>query len=122
MFPGAPIALPQARAGKLRAIASTGEKRTPAAPELPTVAETGFPGYEVSVWYGILAPAGTPSATVSRLHTELVKIVQLPEIAERWAVLGAEPAHNTPEQFAAFLKNDLTKWTKVVRDSGAKVD
>ena len=122
MFPGAPIALPQARAGKLRALATTGEKRTPAAPELPTVAETGFPGYEVAVWYGILAPAGTPSATISRLHTELVKIVQLPEIAERWAVLGAEPAHNTPEQFAAFLKNDLTKWAKVVRDSGAKVD
>ena len=122
MFPGAPIALPQARAGKLRALATTGEKRAPAAPELPTIAETGYPGYEVSVWYGMLAPAGTPSATISRLHAEIVKIVQLPEIAERWAVLGAEPMHNTPDQFAAFLKNDLVKWTKVVRDSGAKVD
>ena len=122
MFPGAPIALPQARAGKLRALATTGDKRAPAAPELPTVAEMGFPGYEVSVWYGLLAPAGTPAATINRLHSEIVKIVQLPEIAERWAVLGAEPAHNTPEQFAAFLKNDLVKWTKVVRDSGAKVD
>ena len=122
MFPGAPIALPQARAGKLRALATTGEKRAPAAPELPTVAETGLPGYEVSVWYGMLAPAGTPPATINRLHAEIAKIVQLPEIAERWAVLGAEPVHNTPEQFATFLRNDLVKWTKVVRDSGAKVD
>ena len=122
MFPGAPIALPQARAGKLRALATTGEKRTPAAPELPTVAETGLPGYEVSVWYGILAPAGTPPAIVNRLHAELVKAVQLPDIAERFAALGAEPLHNTPEQFTAFLKSDLLKWSKVVRDSGAKVD
>jgi len=122
MFPGAPIALPQARAGKLRALATTGEKRAPAAPELPTVAEMGFPGYEVSVWYGMLAPAGTPQATIGRLHTEIVKVVQLPEIAGRWAALGAVPLTNTPEQFAAFLKNDLSKWAKVVRDSGAKVD
>lgn len=122
MFPGAPIALPQARAGKLRALATTGEKRAPAAPELPTVAETGFPGYEVSVWYGLLAPAGTPAATVNRLNAEIVKVVQLPEIAERWATLGAEPLTNTPEQFAVFIKNDLAKWAKVVRDSGAKVD
>ena len=122
MFPGAPIALPQARAGKLRALATTGEKRAPAAPELPTIAETGLPGYEVSVWYGMLAPAGTPPATIARLHAELVKIVQSPEITARWAALGAESLHNTPEQFAAFIRNDLVKWTKVVRDSGAKVD
>ena len=70
MFPGAPIALPQARAGKLRALATTGDKRAPAAPELPTVAEMGFPGYEVSVWYGLLAPAGTPAATINRLHSD----------------------------------------------------
>jgi tripartite-type tricarboxylate transporter receptor subunit TctC len=122
MFPGAPIALPQARAGKLRALATTGEKRAPAAPELPTIAEAGFPGYEVSVWYGLLAPAGTPQATVNRLNSEIVRVVQLPEVRERWAALGAEPLTNTPEQFAEFLKTDLSKWAKVVRDSGAKVD
>ncbi len=122
MFPGAPIALPQARAGKLRALATTGEKRAPAAPELPTVAEMGFAGYEVSVWYGLLAPAGTPPATLTRLHSEIVKVVKLPEVAERWAALGAEPLTSTPEEFAAFIKNDLSKWAKVVRDSGAKVD
>jgi tripartite-type tricarboxylate transporter receptor subunit TctC len=115
--------LPQIKAGKLRALAVTGDKRSAAAPELPTVAEAAaLPGYEVSVWYGVLAPAGTPPAVVSRLHAELVKIVQSPDIATRFAALGAEPLHNTPDQFAAFLRNDLVKWTKVVRDSGAKID
>ena len=122
MFPGAPIALPQVRAGKLRALGTTGAGRTSAAPELPPISEAGLPGYEVSVWYGILAPAGTPTAVINRLHAEISKIVQLPEIKERWAVLGAEPLYNTPEQFAAFLKADLGKWAKVVRDSGAKID
>ena len=77
---------------------------------------------EVSVWYGMLAPAGTPTPAITRLHAEISKIVQLQEIKERWAVLGAEPLHNTPEQFAAFLKADLGKWAEVVRDSGAKID
>jgi tripartite-type tricarboxylate transporter receptor subunit TctC len=122
MFPGTPIALPQAQAGKLRALGTTGSRRTPAAPELPTIAEAGVPGYEVSVWYGILAPAGTPPAIVNRLHTEVSRIVQLPDIKERWAVLGAEPVSNAPDQFAAFLKADLGKWAKVVRESGAKID
>lgn len=122
MFPGAPIALPQVKAGKLRALGTTGAGRTAAAPELPPIGESGLPGYEVSVWYGILAPAGTPTAVINRLHSEISKIVQLPEIKERWAVLGAEALHNTPEQFAAFLKADLGKWAKVVRDSGAKID
>jgi tripartite-type tricarboxylate transporter receptor subunit TctC len=122
MYPGAPIALPQVHAGKLRALATTGDKRSAAAPELPTVAEAGLAGYEVSVWYGVLAPAGTPPAVVNRLHGELVKIVQSTDITARWAALGAEPLHNTPEEFAAFLRNDLVKWTKVVRESGAKID
>jgi tripartite-type tricarboxylate transporter receptor subunit TctC len=122
MYPGAPIALPQVQAGKLRALATTGDKRSAAAPELPTVAEAGLTGYEVSVWYGVLAPAGTPAATIARLHGEVVKIVQSPEITARWATLGAEPLHNTPDQFAAFVRNDLVKWTRVVRESGAKVD
>jgi tripartite-type tricarboxylate transporter receptor subunit TctC len=122
MYPGAPIALPQVQAGKLRALATTGDKRSAAAPELPTIAEAGLAGYEVSVWYGVLAPAGTPPAIINRLHAELVKIVQSPDITARWAALGAEPLVNTPEQFTEFLKKDLVKWTKVVRESGAKVD
>ena len=122
MFPGAPIALPHARAGKLVALATTGTRRTPAAPELPTVAEAGVPGFEVTVWYGVLAPAATPQAVITRLHGELVRIVQLPDIRERWATLGADPLTNTPTEFAAFLKADISKWAKVVRESGAKAD
>ena len=122
MFPGAPIALPQVKAGKLRALGTTGEKRMAVAPELPPISEAGLPGYEVSVWYGVLAPAGTPTAAVSRLHTEISKIVQLQEIKDRWAGLGAEPLHNTPEQFAAFLKADVSKWAKVVREASVKID
>jgi tripartite-type tricarboxylate transporter receptor subunit TctC len=122
MFPGAPIALPHARAGKLLALATTGTKRTPAAPELPTVAEAGVPGFEVTVWYGALAPAGTPQAIINRLHSEFVRIVQLADIRQRWVALGADPLTDTPSEFAAFLKGDIVKWAKVVKESGAKAD
>ncbi len=122
MFPGAPIALPQAKAGKLRALGTTGDKRMVAAPELPPVAESGLPGYEVSVWYGVLAPTGTPQTIVSRLHGEISKIVQLQDIKDRWATLGAEPMNSTPEQFAAYMKADIVKWAKVVRESNVKID
>lgn len=121
MFPGAPIALPQVKAGRLRALGTTGNQRTPAAPELAPLAHT-LPGYEVSVWYGMLAPAGTPPGVVTRLNTEITKIMQLADIKERWAALGAEPMHNTPTEFAAFLKADVVKWAKVVKASGAKID
>ncbi|GAA4326703.1 tripartite tricarboxylate transporter substrate binding protein [Pigmentiphaga soli] len=122
MFPGSPIALPQAKAGKLRALATTGAKRTAAAPELPTVAEAGLPNFEVSLWYGLLAPANTPAAIVRKLHAEVARIVALPAVIQQWAVLGAEPVSTTPEEFAAYLKQDIAKWQKVVRDSGAKMD
>ncbi len=122
MFPGAPIALPQVKTGKLLALGTTGEKRMTAAPELPPVAESGLPGYEVSVWYGIVTPAGTPPAVITRLHTEIRKIVQLQDIKDRWAVLGAEPLHGTPDQFAAFIKADIGKWAKVVREANVKLD
>ena len=106
----------------MRALATSGEKRTPAAPELPTLAEAGVPGYEGSVWYGVVAPSGTPAAIINRLNAELVKIVQSTDVRERWAALGADPAYNTPEQFAAHIKASLVKWSKVVRDSGARID
>jgi tripartite-type tricarboxylate transporter receptor subunit TctC len=122
MFPGSPIALPQAKAGRLRALATTGAKRTAAAPQLPTIAEAALPNYEVSLWYGLLAPANTPQPIVQRLHAEVTRIIALPAVREQWAGLGAEPMSMTPEQTAAFLKNDIVKWQKVVRDSGAKMD
>jgi tripartite-type tricarboxylate transporter receptor subunit TctC len=122
MFPGAPIALPHARAGKLHALATTGAERTPAAPELPTVAEAGVPGFEVTVWYGVFAPAGTPPPVINRLNGDLTQIVQLAEIRSRWAALGADPLTSTPAELAAFLGADLRKWAKVVKDSGARAD
>ncbi len=123
MFPGAPIALPQAQAGRLRALATSGAKRTAAAPQIPTLSEAGVAGYEGSVWYGMLAPAGTPLAVVNRLHSELIKIVQSAEIRDRWAALGADPTYNnTPEEYAAYIKSSLLRWGKVVRDSGAKAN
>ncbi|MES2185083.1 MAG: tripartite tricarboxylate transporter substrate binding protein [Pseudomonadota bacterium] len=122
MFPGSPIALPQVRSGKLRALATTGAKRTPAAPDLPTVAEAGLPDFEVSLWYGLLAPAKTPPAIVQQLQSELARMEALPSVVQQWAGLGVEPVHTTPQEFAAYLKRDLEKWQKVVRDSGAKID
>ena len=122
MFPGSPIALPHAKSGKLRALATTGAKRTAAAPELPTIAEAALPNYEVSLWYGLLAPANTPPAIVQRLHTEVTRIIALSAVKERWAALGAEAVNTTPEQFTAFLKTDIVKWQKVVRESGARMD
>ncbi len=118
----APIALPQAKAGKLRALGSTGAGRLATAPDVLPIAELGLPGYEVSVWYGVLAPTGTPAAAITRLYNEITKIVLLPEIKERWAALGAEPLQSTPEKFAAFLKADVGKWAKVIREAGVKID
>jgi len=123
MFPGGPIALPQVKSGKLRALASTGTMRTAAAPELPTVAEAGLPGFEISAWYGVLFPANTPAAIVTRMHTEIVKLMKSPDLKERWTGLGADVVYqDTPEQFATFLKNDLAKWAKVIKDGNIKPD
>ena len=122
MFPGSPIALPNAKAGKLRALATTGAKRTTAAPELPTVAEAALPNFEMSLWYGLLAPANTPPAIIQQLQGEIARIVALPAVSQQWAALGVEPVSTTPEQFAAYLKDDIAKWQKILRDSGAKMD
>jgi tripartite-type tricarboxylate transporter receptor subunit TctC len=122
MFPGSPIALPYAKAGKLRALATTGSTRTSAAPDLPTVSEAGLPNFEVSLWYGLLAPANTPPAIIQKLHGELARIVAMPAITQQWAALGAEPVSTTPEQFATYLRGDITKWQAVVRESGATMN
>lgn len=110
--------LPHAKAGKLKVLAVGGTKRSPALPDVPTAAEAGLPGYEANAWYGFLAPAGTPVDVVAKLHDEIVRILQTPEMKERLAQQGADPVGNTPEQFAAFIKSEMTKWAKVVKDSG----
>ena len=119
-FGNVPTVIRQARAGKLRAIATTGAKRTPAAPDIPTVAEAGVPGYEVSTFYGVSAPARTPRPIVDRLHSEFVRALNAPDIRERLQGLGAEPVGNTPEQYTAFMQNEIAKWAKVIKAAGIK--
>ena len=122
MFETGPGALPHVKSGKLKAIAVGGSKRSAAMPNLPTVAESGFPGFEAVAWIGISAPIGTPKEIITKLNSEIVKIVHLPDVKERFLGLGAESVGNTPEEFAIYLKAEIIKWGKVVKDSGAKVD
>lgn len=122
MFDNMPSALPQAKAGKLRGVAVSTSKRSPVMPGVPTVAESGLPGFEVSVWFSVLAPANTPREIIDRLNAVLVKALHTPDMRERLASQGAEAIGNTPEAFAAQMKADIAKWAKVVRDSNIKLD
>jgi tripartite-type tricarboxylate transporter receptor subunit TctC len=122
MFDSMPSAMPHLKAGTLRPLAVTTPKRSAALPEVPTVAESGYAGFAISTWYGVWAPAATPPAVVQRLSREIAAIVRLPEVRQQFAGLGAEPVGNTPEEFAAFTKAELTKWAGIVKRSGAKVD
>jgi len=122
MFSPVSIVLPLAREGKLRALAVTSLRRSSAAPELPTVAESGYPGFEVTVWHGLLAPAGTQSAIIRKLHLETVKALALPALRAKLADLGLEPIGNSPDEFAATIKSEIPKWAKVIKDSGIKPD
>ena len=117
-FGNVPTVILQARAGKLRALATTGSKRTPAAPEVPTVAESGVPGYEVTTAYGVAAPAKTSRSILDRLHADLVRALNSPDLRERLQNLGADAVGNTPEQYTAFMRNEIVKWTKVIRAAG----
>jgi tripartite-type tricarboxylate transporter receptor subunit TctC len=114
--------LPHVKSGRLRGLAVTSAKRTPAAPEFPTVAESGLPGYEAVSWYGVLAPAGTPRDILMRLNMEIVRALKLPEVRQLMLAQGAEPVSESPEQFAALIKSDIAKWGDVVKKSGAKAD
>ena len=115
-----PAALSFARAGKVKAIAVSTAKRFAGAPELPTVAEAGLPGFEVTAWYGLLAPTGTPGEVIKRIYAEAQRILALPEVKNRMLTLGFEPVGNTPEQFGAFIHTEIAKWAKVIRESGVK--
>ena len=112
--------LPPAKAGRLRAIAVTSAKRSSIAPEIPTIAESGVPGYDTSGWFGMVAPAGTPRAVIERLNTEIIKGITTPESRERLSTLGGEVVANTPAEFAAYIRADHTKWAKLVATTGLK--
>jgi tripartite-type tricarboxylate transporter receptor subunit TctC len=122
MFDAITTMAANARAGKVRALASSGKTRSPVTPEVPTVAEAGVPGYEATIWLGLMAPAGTPRNVLERLNGEVSKIVNSPEVKENWAKQGAQPMALPIDQFESFLRDDIVKWAKVVKLSGAKVD
>jgi tripartite-type tricarboxylate transporter receptor subunit TctC len=113
---------PFAKSGRVRALAVTSARRTPALPDVPTVAEAGVPGYEATTWTGIVGPAGLPKPIVARLNAELVKAVASPTFREKAAAIGSEPVSSTPEQFGAFIRSEYAKWGEVIRRSGAKID
>jgi len=113
---------PNVRAGKVRAIGTTGTKRSTVLPDVPTLAEAGLPGYESGIWLGLMAPAGTPHAILARLNVEVNKVVNAPEVRELWARQGAVPMGMSIEQFDKFLREEIVKWARVVQISGAKVD
>ncbi|MEA3192337.1 MAG: hypothetical protein QOD26_670 [Betaproteobacteria bacterium] len=119
---GVPAAAPHVKSGKLRALAVIAPQRLPALPEVPTVAEAGLPNFEVTTWYGILAPAGTPRPIVARLNTELVKAMHSPEMKERLAGIGTDPVTSTPEEFATYIQAEIAKWGDVIRKAGLKAD
>jgi tripartite-type tricarboxylate transporter receptor subunit TctC len=113
--------LPLAREGKLRALAITSIKRSGLAPELPTMAESGFPGFEAVPWFGLLAPAGTPKDVLDKLHNETVKTLGMPEVRKKFDELGLEPVGNTPAEFAAIIRKETPEWAKVIKDAGIKL-
>jgi tripartite-type tricarboxylate transporter receptor subunit TctC len=113
-----PAVLQHIKAGTLRAIAVTTEERLPYLPDVPTIAELGFPGYEISSWQGVFAPAGTPKDVVAKINGELVRMLKVPEVHRRISEEGADPVGSTPDAFANRVKNEITKWTKVIKTSG----
>lgn len=123
MFGILSITLPQVQAGKVRGLGVTSVQRSPLVPQLPTLAESGLPGYEVIGWNGLLAPAGTPRAIVAKLNAEVLRALKQPDVLQRLRGSGYDPARdNSPEQFTDFNRNEIAKWAKVVKESGAKVD
>jgi tripartite-type tricarboxylate transporter receptor subunit TctC len=122
MFDNAPNVMPQVKAGKLRALGMSSAKRSSFAPDIPTVAESGVPGYEVAVWFGLVAPAGTPREIVQKLNAEAMRILAMPDVRERFLSQGVEPVGSTPEQFGEHIKSQMTQWAKVVQDAGVKAE
>jgi tripartite-type tricarboxylate transporter receptor subunit TctC len=121
-YPATSAVLPQVKAGKLRALAVTSAKRSSIAPGIPTIAESGVPGYDVTSWYGLMVPAGTPAEIIARLNSAATTALGRPEVRERFATTDLEPAASTPEQFGTFIRGEVAKWGKVIRESGMRAD
>ena len=121
-FEGISTALAAWRAGKVKAIAAMGAKRLPQAPNVPTVAESGVPGYEAQVWQSVVVPAGTPRPIIAKLNAELTRIMKLPETQERLAASGLVPTSSTPEELGTFIRSETAKWGKIIKDIGLKIE
>jgi tripartite-type tricarboxylate transporter receptor subunit TctC len=117
-----PGGLPFIRGGRVKPVAVTGLSRSQLLPDVPTIAESGFPGFEVSGWQGLVAPAGTAKSIIAKIHDETTRMLKLPEFRDRLAAEGADPIGGTPEAFGAYLRSEMTKWAKVIKQSGARVD
>ena len=122
MFDNLASAKAQVAAGRVRALAVTTARRSPLVPDLPTIAEAGLPGFDISTWFGVFAPAGTPREALERLHAEFARALAAPEVREKMLALGAEPVGNRPEEFAAFIRAEAEKYARVIKASGAKAD
>ena len=122
LFIGIPAPAPHVKAGRLRGLAVLASQRSPVLPEVPTATEAGLPGFEVTTWYGVLAPAGTPKDIVARLNREIVKIMNSPDVKERLAVVAADPMTSSPEQFSLYIRQEIARWGKVVRTAGLRAD
>ena len=122
LMAGLATVLPQAKSGKIRVLAVSGTQRSRMAPEVPTVAEAGVPGYEFNVWYGMMAPGGTPRPIVTKLAGEIARLLKAPIVLERFAVAGLEPLSNTPDEFTALLKREIPEWHKVAKAANIRVE
>jgi tripartite-type tricarboxylate transporter receptor subunit TctC len=119
---GIPAVAPHIRAGRLHALAVLAPQRSSALPDVPTAAEAGLPGFEVTTWYGVLAPAGTPRAIIERINTELIRVMNAPDLQPRLADLATEPRSGTPEEFGAYLREEMSKWAEVIRKAGIRAE
>ena len=122
MFDAISTIVSHTKSGKLKALGTSGKSRSPVTPDVPTIAEAGVPGYEATIWLGLMAPAATPKPILERLSAEVNKAINAPELKDNWSKQGAAPMGMKPDEFGAFLKADIAKWAKVVKASGAKVD
>ena len=122
VFSGLPPVVPLVKAGRMRAIATTGPRRAPSLPDAPTIAEAGYPGAGMVIWYGIVAPGATPKPVIARLHAEINKAMSLPDVRERFIGLGADPATGSPEEFSALIRDEFGRWSKLIQAAGIKAE
>src|SRR5438094_424756 len=122
MFDAISTIMSHVRAGKLKALGTTGKTRSSVTPDIPTISEAGVPGYEATIWLGLMAPAATPKPTLERLSAQVREVISAPDVKENWSKQGAVPMGMTPEEFGKFLREDIAKWAKLVKDTGMKVD